>query len=497
VKNNHLLLSVGAICASIIILFFSCKKINSATELGGDLIPPIDNINTFDTTYNVEVYNDSFSITDDSTLYSAHLLNADYEQFLGMINNDPFFGKTDAKLYLQLKPSYYKYVFANRPDSLHIDSVVLVLDYLETYGDTNALQTVNVYEIDQSSDFRYDTTYMVRQNTVIKGNLLGSSTFAPKDIGDSMKIFKDTIASVANQLRIRLSDAFGQRLLNYDTTASPGHEDAYSSDSVFNSKFKGFALESVNGNAIMGFDLQGANTKLEIYYRYDKNSVLNADTIVTDFNFTDLSATANYVTREYSGTPLASALGGTTPDNFAFIQATPGTFATIKIPGLASLTNRVVHRAELIMEQAYDISDSTFRPPTYLYLDAYDPVESKFRTIPYDLSYDINGSPSLGSLGSYPFVSADVSGNTIRSWHFNISRYVQHIANGTQPAYDLRLYAPLYTYNQYKIDPTATGTTQFIAVNPSVAKGRVRLYGGDATQVNPHRMRLRIVYSKL
>jgi len=67
--------------------FLSCKKINEATELGGDLIPAVDNVTTFDTTLTVEAYNFLFTDQDDTTTSSV-------SQFLGNINNDPLFCKT-------------------------------------------------------------------------------------------------------------------------------------------------------------------------------------------------------------------------------------------------------------------------------------------------------------------------------------------------------------------------------------------------------------------
>ncbi|MEO5561953.1 MAG: DUF4270 family protein [Chitinophagaceae bacterium] len=496
-KNKHVALTLGAIITSIIILF-SCRKINEATELGGGLIPPVDNINTFDTTLDVQVFNDSFTVVNDSTVAFPG-----FEHFVGQINNDPFLGKTNAQLFFELKPSTYRFTFADKPDSLHIDSVVLVLDYTGTYGDSTVPQTINVYEVGgQITDFRYDTAYRYRENTIPKAGLLGFRTFMPRDLNDSVKAYQDT---TSKQLRIRLADAFGDRLLNYDTTGSTG---AYTSDSNFRKNFKGFALESVSGgNAIMGFNLAGANTKLAIYYRYD-NGPTDFDTTVNYFTFTDFSANANAVRRDYSGTPFAASVNGTVgpPDNFAYIQATPGTFATIKIPSLAGLSNRIVHRAELIMEEAFHVSDSLFPPPPRLYLDAYDPATSKYRTIPYDFLLDASSnSNNISSFGGLPFRALDNLGNSVYTWHFNLSRYVQHVVNGTELAYDFRLTAPAYIDEDYGTS-TAGSVKRRVYINAAFDSnlgsgipvwGRVRLYGGDPTQVNPHRMRLRIVYSKL
>lgn len=494
-KHKHLALTLGVLITSTLILLFSCKKINESTTLGGDLIPEVDNITTFDTTLTVAAFTDTFTLTTDTTYYDRGNTH-----FLGQINNDPFFGKTDAKLFLELKPTFYKYTFSNKPDSLHIDSVVLILDYVETYGDTVAQQTVNVYEIPQSSIFG-DTTLTIRKSNYEKGGFLGTRTFQPLVLNDSIHAREDT---TANQLRIRLDNSFGERLLEYDTTS--GVNGAYISDSTFRSKFKGFALESVSGNAIMGFNLLGANTKLAIYYKDDNGDAGNLptpswDTTVAYFTFVDNAtyASANFIQRDYTGSALANAVNGNTaPDDLVYIQSTPGSFATIKIPDLASLSNRVVHRAELIMEQVYDINDTIF-PPTNLYLDAYDSSVTKYRTIPYDVSFDATGNSNLGSFGVRPINTKDAQGNSIKNWRFNITRYVQHVVNDTEPLYDLRLSAPLYIREFYGIGVlTSTSPLVEIPVNAAAGKGRVRLAGNTGSaDPNPHRMRLRIVYSKI
>ncbi len=495
-KQRQIALSFIAIVASVAILFSACRRINEATELGGGLIPPVDNINTFDTTLTVFAFNDTFGLVTDSLR-----INGAEEQFLGRINADPFFGKTDARMFFEMKPQFFKFAFADKwPDSLHLDSVVLILDHVETYGDTNTVQTINVYEINQGLNFRSDTNYLVRKNELTYSNLLGTKTFAPRSLHDSVKTRDGD--TTTRQLRIRLFDAFGNRLLSYDSTGNG----AYAGDSLFRERFKGFALQSMNsGNAVMGFNLYGSNSKLAIYYIYNSNvaCLKKYDTNTEFFRFSSNAASANFVTRDYTGTPLIASLNnGAVPDPIIYIQNSPGTFATLKIPDLLTIPNRVVHRAELIVEQLYDISDSTFRPPDFLYLDAFDPTITvnpyKFRTIPYDLTLDPStGALSLDRLGSTPQMTTDAFGNRIRVWKFNLSRYVQHVFTRTLTNYDLRLFAPLYVFEQFGIPP---GTDQLVRidVNPAIVKGRIRLHGNNSsTDPNPQRIRLRIVYSKL
>jgi hypothetical protein len=490
VKHKQLALTLGAIFTSIV-LFISCKKLNEATEIGGGLIPPVDNITTFDTVLYVEAYNDTFTVLTDTARYSSS-----YTNYLGQVNTDPFFGKTDAKIFLELLPPTTRYTFVNKPDSLHIDSVVLVLNYVDTWGDTLAPQTLNVYEIAQGTDFA-DTSYPIRKINYAKGGLLGSRTVQPFLLNDSIKVYQDT---TANQLRIRLDDSFGQRLLSYDTSSNP-LKNAYYSDSVFRKFFAGFAIESTGGDALMGFDLEGENTKLAIYYKDDNgDSPLEKwDTTVAYFRFADNpGASANAVIRDHSGSALAASVGGTTPDNLVYIQSTPGSYASLKIPGLGGLNNAIVHRAELIMEQVYDPKDAIFAPSN-LYVDAYDPVIAAYRTIPYDVAFDASGNSNLADFGIAPVDTKDPAGNIVKSWRFNLTRYVQHVLTDTEPVYDLRVLSPFIITEWYGAGTIGGSSSKVpLGVNSTIAKGRVRLAGNTGPgDTNPQRMRLRIVYSKI
>ena len=42
---------------SFLVVFFSCKKINEATDLGGNLIPGVDNVKTFELALNTVTKN--------------------------------------------------------------------------------------------------------------------------------------------------------------------------------------------------------------------------------------------------------------------------------------------------------------------------------------------------------------------------------------------------------------------------------------------------------
>ncbi|MBN8667889.1 MAG: DUF4270 family protein [Chitinophagales bacterium] len=494
-KNKHLVLFFLIVSLlSGVTIFTACKRINAFTDIGSGLIPAVDNINTFDTVLNVEVYNGIFGDNEDS----IRMLSSEIH-FLGQISNDPFFGKTDARIYLQLKPTLFPHAFA-RADSLTIDSVVLVLDYKGAYGDTTIPQTINVYEIANipTNVFRADSNYLVKSTTFVNGDLLGSRTIVPQNLKDTVKAYKDTTVS---QLRIRLSDLFGQRMLDYDSTAGG----AYKSDSLLNTYFKGLAIESAagSGNALMAFALANApNTKLAFYYRYPKNG--QPDTTVSYFTFSPYSifssigcASHNYVKRDFTGSPLEAAANSPAADDFVYLINSPGSYATIKIPGLQNVSNRLVHRAELVAEQIYDPSDDIFFAPESIWMDAYDSSISSYRVIPYDLYPGGSGTLNLASFGSYGNTVPNGSGKDVARWSFDLTRYVQKIVTEGQKVMDFRMMSHRYSTDSIRLnnfDNSGNFTNYVQTLNNNYVTGRVRL-GGTAHPTR--RMKLRIIYSKI
>ncbi len=493
-KNKHLFVSLLIVSLVSGAVFTACKRINAFTDIGSGLIPAVDNINTFDTTLNVEVYNELFSAVQDSIRISSSDIH-----FLGHIQNDPLFGKTDARIYLQLKPVLFPHAFA-RADSLTLDSVVLVLDYKGAYGDTTIPQTVNVYEIANTpaNDFRSDSTYLIRSSTFTNGSLLGTKTIIPQNLKDTVKAYKDT---TVRQLRVRLSDAFGQRFLAYDSTATG----AFHSDSLFDANFKGFAVETDpgSGNALMAFALANApNTKLAFYYRFPRNG--QPDTTVSYFTFTPYNifaftscASHNYVQRDFSGTPLEAAVNSPAPDDLIYLINAPGSYARIKVPGLANVSNRLVHRAELVAEQIYDPSDELFFAPETMWLDAYDSSISSYRVIPYDVYPGSSTTLNLSTFGSYGNTVPDGSGKDVVRWSFDLTRYVQKIVTEKQKVMDFRMMSHRYSVDSIRLsnyDNTGAFTPYVVTLNNNYVTGRVRL-GGTAHPTR--RMKLRIIYSKI
>lgn len=495
--------SALGICALTVVLLVSCNKINLPTEMGQDLIPPVDNIHTFDTTLEVETYNKLFTFADDS----ARSTSSNF-QYLGLMN-DPIFGKTDAQMFFQLVPENGKLTFKSVPGKRTIDSIVLSISYIGTYGDTTIPQTISVSELSLSNNFKADSAYSMRNNNFTITNLLGTSQQVyPYQLNDSTIDIqvKDTVP-IGNQLRIRLNNSFGQRLLDYDTS---GVNDAYSTDSIFLTKFGGFALKSTGGgNAIMGFVLnEKVNTRLSVYYHHENSTTPgDIDTAVAKFvllGTTAYGATANYIGRDYSGTQVAATANDGLADELVYLQNSPGVYSTVKIPGLAGIKNSVIHLAQLQMEQVHDIKDTLFNTVP-LFLDMLDNTTNRYKTIPYAVENSwLSPIDQFGTgysivpdgyrlFGSNNFYKTDPLGNKVKEWQFNLTRYVQYLVKGAVQPGEFRL----YTSNNMVIEngnPGSGAEKIFVTNSTGPARGRVRLGGGNhPTQ----KMKLRIVYSKL
>ncbi|MBA2249403.1 MAG: DUF4270 family protein [Chitinophagaceae bacterium] len=462
------------------LLFFSllnwnCTKIDT-TDIGSGLIPVVDNVHTFDTSLAVIANNFDLVDTDCAKIYPAE------QHILGVINNDPYFGTTKGTIYTQLAPLSFPYDF---PAIHSLDSIVLVLSYTGTYGDSTIPQKVNVYPI--LNTFKPDSSSCTAY-PFDNSNLLGSAIYQPQRLTDSVIGFNERSS---NQLRIKLSTAFGQSIL------AQGGTTGLLSDSLFKIFFKGFAIvpdEPFGGNAVTFYNLADSNTKLAIYFHY--NAGLTNDTVV-NFRLTNLTHTANNIVRNHSGAEITQHTSHPAAgDSLIYIQTIPGTFAEIKIPDLSSLSNRIINKAELIVDQVYSsaLTDKYFYTPDFLFLDLKDTAAGNFRPIPCDFN-TLSGSPNLTLFGGFRTFVNDPFGNRIARYSFNLSRYVQKIVTSHRINSTLRLKAP---------DAITIPTTYVDECNQPVAPltypinvlslGRVKLGGGNNSS---YRMRLHIVFTKL
>jgi Domain of unknown function (DUF4270) len=518
-------LPTAFLAASLLVIGYSCTKFDTTTQ-GADLVT-VDNINTFQREYDVTATQGIFTNVNDSTI-----LKKTENHVVGGIN-DPQFGTTDARVYVQFKPPFYPYYFGKAGDTVKngttgqsspfagLDSAVVCLSFKGVWGDSSGIvpQIFQVNLIDTStSDFRdkTDTLRRLDYKPNVINNLLGSATITPQIVASQIFFGRGTYKdSVVNQIRIRLNTAagiaFAKSLFEQDSSSTG----AFNSDEKFRKYYGGFEIKatSLTGNTLYYINLAEAKTRLEFHYHKTNNGI--RDTAVNSFQMyaqasgiSLASPSANYVKRNNG--VLLPPVNTTTPD--VFIQTAPGTFANLSIPELDAFndTNRIIHRAYLVVEQnpSGAPSDVYFTPPPYLYLDLKDTsnaIPQRYKPIPFDLSNQYPYNPDATGISPlyhpFPYGNVDLNNfggvalkrfdgaNTFYRYELNITRYVQQIVTNGYKNHDLRLFAPFnYFYPQYE------GAKYVIPFYNPLALGRVRV--GTGTNAN-HKMKLVIVYSKL
>lgn len=467
----------------------SCQKIDT-TDLGVGLIPEVDNVNTFETILDV--------ITDNSYMPESDSITRSEDHALGVMT-DPEFGTTTANIYFEiLPPTAGTYPFGNFDSTKIIDSVILSLSYKSIYGDSMSKENFGVYEIAQSANFK-DSVYRTNYpdfDIVATPLAMQQVDFTTLNDPQRYKQAKDTnIISENNVLRIRLNRSLGERLAAYNIT------NAYKSDTAFREFFKGIAIKadgtsSSSKKALAYFSIADVSkTRLSVYYRIKTNGT--TDTAFTDFTYRATQSTrnpmfvanrsANFIKRDVIGTNYSNNVTGSLQEKL-YIQSGPGSFATIHVPGLKTLANSLIHKAELIIEKLPSVEDNVFAPPI-LFLDLIDSFNNRFITIQNDLILDNQQNYNVNEFGG--IIRNDM-------YAFDISRHVQGILSRKNPVYTFRLHAPYITSMYYTIPGVNPNTVSAnvvpFQVNGRIAAGRV-VTGGAAHPTK--KARVRIIYSKI
>jgi hypothetical protein len=240
----------------------------------------------------------------------------------------------------------------------------------------------------------------------------------------------------------------------------------------------------------MSFAMSDTATQLRIYYRYTKSG--KPDTTFKNFIFNNgiPGAAANYIVRNYTGSEVTRHLG-TKPrgDSLIYLQADPGTYTMLKIPGLDEFKqkkgNVMVHLAQLSMQEVPTPGrrPNIFQTPEYLYAEMLDSTNKKY--YPFLSDAFVNGKFESFIFGGQRKYISDNSGLFLSSYNMNLTRYLQGIITKNNPNFQLRLTAP---YSLRYEDLFIT-----FALN-NLARGNVVLGGGNHSS---KKMKFRVVYSKL
>lgn len=480
VKKNFLLLFIITAC-----ILSACTKITT-TDIGGGLLPGVDNIDA------KELYMD---IATKNAGDSANHVAISQDFSLGYISDDPMFGKVNATVNMQLQPSSFPFAFGNyKKDSVILDSVVLVMSYKGVWGDSFQNLSFRVYQISNDEPFSPDSVYssahLFDRNLIELTNGFTPAVVVPRRLGDSVHAYNE---QAINQIRIKLDSATLGRKLVYSFDSS----NAYKNATAFNQYFRGIQVRpEQTGNALLRVNILDTNTKLAIYYRYaDPSTAGQKDTAVNYWKAASgTSAASNYIKRDRSGS-LAQKYypSGNLQDSMIFLEAGPGLSAKITMPDLSSLKNIIIQRAELVMDQVPDNSDLFLTPPK-IFVTAYSTKYNKLFLTPGSqvIASDSASVSNIASLGVYPLSAIDpLTGRTHYSYRFDLTQYVQNVVTHGAQQYNFVLYAPGNDVI-YAGEESAARLPIYTSPLNAPAVGRVVLGGGNSVN---HKMRLHIVYT--
>jgi len=445
VKKNLKLLplvSGAKVFLFITICLFVLSSCNKSSVVGLDVQPEGDLLNvTFSDTSKLRTY----IRTEDSVRSDERSIN-----LLGSYN-DPVFGKASASIFTQFNTN--NVVFGNASDML-IDSVILSLAYTGDYYGSLDPQNVKVYQLTQGI-FK-DSIYYSKRVFGYNTTELANYNFIPKP-ADSVQVGS---VKLKPQLRIRLSNSFGQSFLS---------QGGFVDNTAFNNFFKGLFITTDNTQApgqgaILNLNLTDVNSKITLYYR-NKFSGKNAQSIFSfDIN-PATCASVGHFEHEDAVNDITKQLGDTNlGQNLVYVQAMAGVRTRVQFPFLKNYTlpgSVSINKAELIIK-VDPSAEGIYPVPTALAL----------------LTIDANGGVSFTP---DQFEGDGYFGGTYNSsnkeYRFNIARYIQQVLNGKQADHGLYI-----------------STGKFGSETNAISARRAVLGGGDNTN---YKMRLRLTYTKL
>jgi hypothetical protein len=376
------------------------------------------------------------------------------------------------------------------------------------FGDSTVPMTFELYRITTTSNFVKDSTYRINQapgNVIDDGVKIGSVTVKPEDLKKYHKLkFKQTYDSVNNMIRIPINEMVGKNWVK--TNLLQADSQKLNDRTGFTSLCNGFVIKVTQGNTLIRTALNAnQNSRMEIWYKHLKDGKEDTARQYFFFNASTLDpwicANANFINRSIAGSAMQAAA---TPgyDNLLYIESTPGSYARIKIPYIKTFPNKIIHRAELIVEEAAN-RNTTFYSPARLMLDCFDTLPSNpniYRTVPFDYFLTNNGTIDFGYFGGDRRVRSNlVAGGLHSQYIFNITKYFQSLSTKNTGRYDFRLFAPFDTryYAQEKgyywnFNDNYVNLTWPTIVSPGF--GRVVVGGGNNAN---YKMKLKVIYSNL
>ena len=376
------------------IFLFSCK--NESSPIGLDLLDnPTDS--EFTDTISLEAWS-MLEDTINTTSTTAHIL--------GHIS-DPVFGNSTAGIYTQLALGGSAVNFGEQPV---IDSVVLTLQISSYYGDTNSAVGIRVYQLTESMDksASYYQNNTIAYDPTPLNQHLSSYTLRP-----NVSVVVDTNVYNAH-MRIRLSQQFGQNLLNHEDDLNNNLQDF----------LKGLYIGAISHTGVCGYmmmtSLNSALSGLTLFYHNNEEQNLHYT-----LSCTDNCARFTHITHDYNVSQdnafvsevlqQQTALG----NQVLFVQGGGGVKTRITFPYLEQAFDQfdkrvLIHRAELVITNV-EPYEPYLTQPAGLTIQGMKKSDNDIHFLPDDDYY--TSSSYFGG----------VYDATRHEYRFRITKYVQQL----------------------------------------------------------------------
>ncbi len=273
---------------------------------------------------------------------------------------DPVFGTTCADFISQVRLSS-ELVFSDDPV---IDSLIVFLEVIDSYGDTNSIMEINVHEL--KKDVYIDSAYYsnFNQEDLFYENVVGSANY---DAYDTL-------------IKIYMNIPFAERIIA-DTNILISQDD-------FVQEVKGlyFTSDIQSGNGVITtLNLLSYSSEMMLFFHYP-----SSDTLYYSFSISQSSARINMYSHDFSTADPAfgiTHLNDNIEDSVSYVQGLSGAFTKFSFPTLENWRDSLpiaINNAELVVNLSTDDPySSEFTPPDYLDIKILDD-EGNFETI-YDL----------------------------------------------------------------------------------------------------------------
>ncbi len=436
---------------------WGCKE---STILGTDLSGGVNSVGVLNT--------DTFTIKTELKRIDTLLTSAGvYRVMLGNIDNDPDLGSVWGGANLQVIPPKEQFEYTGPNPQL--DSVVLSMAYQGAYGDTTGsdVQTFKVYRLNQR--MIVDSSYYSYSKFPNSGtNICTNGTLNLRSLGDSVTV---NGKKEAPQLRLRLSDAFGNEMMSQSSAV-------YNSASSFLDWFKGLYIEpdTNSGKSMISLGVASTETffgdmRMIVYYHNDTTTGLSAE-----FRYKNETCRySNYFSRTYNSDVLAmlSNPAGTS-DSVVYVTMSPGLSTYVSFPYLKSFPVSVINNAELIITQVPNLVSTAYSAPPRIIAYYVDSTGKELEMFDY--------SEGLNYLGGVRTI-VKIGGVNMIQYRLRISREIQKAVAYNSPTQPLRI-----------------RVTAFDKINAAypIYWGAYRLKASGGSSLNAQtKMKLVVTYNKI